>query len=124
MAINFAKFIIIASLISGSITYITGELPVIEGCNLPANEKTQTQSWVSSIMGNKTITDDKIAASLAADLANYYRTDIWIVNSGLHSAIVTVDKTITLVNHQLNSCFLTYNGKKIIVMSTPLKGFQ
>jgi hypothetical protein len=120
MAINFAKFIIIASLISGSITYITGELPVIEGCGLLDAQKKQLQLWVSSIMENKTITDDKIAASLTSDLANYYRSSTWTVISGpptFHSASMKGSFSCN-VNH-LSSCFLTYHGKKIIVLNSP-----
>jgi hypothetical protein len=120
MAINFAKFIIIASLISGSITYITGlngdeyyELPVVQwGCTLTTAEAKQVTLWVSSIMENKTITDDKIAQILTLDLRTLYSSSSWIV-------IVNPPTCYTFGNAtNSKACIVTYQGKRIFVWNS------
>jgi hypothetical protein len=117
MAINFAKLVIIASLICGSITYITCldgneyyELPTVVRSTLTDAEKNQVILWTSSIMENKT-TDAHISETLAADLKKAYAGN-WIVISGAptYTSSVSADNVKILV--------LTYQTKKIVVWNS------
>jgi len=118
MAINFARLVIIASLICGSITYITClngneyyELPIVVKSTLTDAEKNQVILWTSSIMENKTITDVQISETLVVNLKKTYAGN-WIVIAGAPDYFSSVNA------ENVKMLVLTHQSKKLVIWNS------
>ena len=114
MTINYAKFVMIASLTCGLITCIIcsdnseyfADVPTVVKNNLPDAQKDKILLWTQTIMENKTISQ---AASLFVDDLNKQYSGNWvaIVGPNTYAASVRADNTKCIqLDYHKNSIFI------------------